>query len=172
MRLKSVTEESRDIVYDRMKEAFPYEERRDKEDWIKLFDCERYKCMFIVDEKEIQIGFAAWWEYDEFIFLEHLAINGECRGHGYGTEFLNFFRVICNKPIILEVEFPVTEQAIKRIEFYRKADFYLNDKYEYYQPSYHGKESLPLILMSTVPLDEDKVKTFVKTTLASCYKNN
>lgn len=172
MRLKSITEDKRNIVYERMAEAFPYEERRDKEDWIKLFDDERYKCTFITDENAQPIGFAAWWEYDEFIFLEHLAINHECRGNGYGTKFLNYFREIFKKPIILEVEFPVTEQAIKRIEFYKKADFYLNDRYEYRQPSYHGTESVPLILMSTVPLDEDKVKLFVETTIASCYKNN
>lgn len=60
------------------------------------------------------------------------------------------------KPIILEVEMPEEEMAIRRINFYKRQGFTLWEK-PYMQPPYKsGDDYLPMLLMAYGDLECDK----------------
>ena len=91
---------------------------------------------------------------------------------GYGTKAIELLKTTFNKPIILEAEAPVTEQQIKRIAFYERLGFKVNDFY-YEQPSYHGGEGVPLKLLSYPDLlTDEEFQNFLTQTRNSAYLGN
>lgn len=95
------------------------------------------------------IGVIAWWQFDTLRFIEHLATLPAVRGEGYGERILHEFASAQLSPIILEVEHPTCEMSRRRIGFYERNGFALND-YPYSHPPYHTnqKEFVSLMLMS------------------------
>ena len=54
MELTAVSLEEFDDIYNRIERAFPYEERRDKDDEKKLFDKENFRfCRLVSDEETV-----------------------------------------------------------------------------------------------------------------------
>lgn len=144
--LISITEERFSLVYKRLIDAFPYEERRDECDEKKCFLKEQFNFNEIIDDSE-NVGLVVFWLFDEFLFIEHIAINKEIRSKGYGSKTIEYLKAKYNLPVILEAEFPETEMQIKRIKFYENLGFKVNS-YNYSQPSYHNAESVPLQILS------------------------
>ena len=168
IRFIDVNEKTFDKVYDKMKAAFPYEERRDYFDEKECFKNERFKLLEIYDN-EIDVGFTALWIFDSFIFIEHIAIDENKRGKGYGSKAIGFIKETYKKPLILEAEAPETEQQIKRIRFYEQLGFKVNS-YNYIQPSYHNAEGVPLMILSFPEfINEDKFKEFLTETRREVY---
>lgn len=126
--------------------AFPDDERRE---WVQLFTLitnPAYRFNLIFDE-QILIGLISVWNLNEFIFIEHFTIRNKERGKGFGTEVI---RQIISKemPVILEVEEPLSEMAIKRIRFYERLHFSVSQG-EYFQPPYSkDKQMVKMLLMS------------------------
>lgn len=167
MKLTAVSLEEFDDIYNRIERAFPYEERRDKDDEKKLFDKENFRfCRLVSDEETV--GVAAYWLFDDFLFLEHLAINKEQRGKGRGTEFLREIKNF-GVPVVLEVEKPTYDYAVKRIAFYERGGFVLNEKNDYEQPSYHGGDGVPLLIMSSSPLSVKETEEVTARIYETCY---
>lgn len=169
IRFIDVTEETFDKVYEKMTAAFPYEERRDISDQKKCFDnC--YFNFFEITENETAVGFVSPWVFPDFVYIEHLAIDEDKRSGGYGTKTIERIKELYNKPIILEAEAPVTEQQIKRIKFYERSGFKVNG-YDYMQPSYHGGEGVPLMILSYPEfLSQSEFDSFVSITRKEVYK--
>lgn len=129
------------------KEAFPLDECRDLEKQKEILNNSLYKLNPIYDKNKL-VGFIALWDIDSFIFIEHFAIKKEFRGKGYGKKIIKEVINNYNKDIILEVERPTTTNSKRRIEFYKRLGFCLNE-YEYYQPAYNNDtKSIPLHIMS------------------------
>lgn len=171
LRFVNVTEEAFPTVYEKMKAAFPYEERRD---YIDQRECLKNNCFnfFELYDNTEAVGFVALWEYDEFVFLEHIAIDESKRSGGYGSKAIELLKETYKKPIILEAEAPVTQQQIKRIAFYDRLGFKVNDFY-YEQPSYHGGEGVPLKILSYPKLlTVEEFDTFIRETRNSAYLGN
>src|SRR5574344_2070393 len=103
MEFRDVGESEFGAVYEKMREAFPYEERRDFSEQKKCLSDARYRLKNLVCGGEC-VGFVSYWEYAETVFIEHLAIDKSLRGNGFGTAFLDEFSKRCSKKIILEVE--------------------------------------------------------------------
>jgi ribosomal protein S18 acetylase RimI-like enzyme len=96
------------------------------------------------------LGFVSIWNFNDFVFIEHFAIDPECRGQGIGSDAIKLIIGSYSKPFVLEVEPPKDEVSIKRINFYKRLGFKLVDKL-YMQPSYDGvKPEVELRLMLTV----------------------
>lgn len=126
--------------------SFPENERRDLESHKQIMNNPLYHLVPLKNQDRI-IGFIAYWDLDDFVFIEHLAIKRGLRGKGYGSKTINKMTSLFPK-IILEVEEPETEEARKRIRFYQKHGFYLNS-YPYLQPPYKPQDApVPLLLMS------------------------
>lgn len=126
--------------------TFPEDERREWVQLVALITNPAFRFNLIFDE-QILIGLISVWNLNEFIFIEHFTIRNRERGKGFGTEVI---RQIISKeiPVILEVEEPLSEMAIKRIRFYERLHFSVSHR-EYFQPPYSkGKKRIKMLLMS------------------------
>lgn len=132
--------------------AFPPEERRPTNEWLALMNDQTsaFTALSITDDDGRFLGFITTWGFDAFIYVEHFAILPEGRGHGLGSRVLQALETMADgKPIVLEVEPPEDEMAIRRINFYERIGFHLQS-IPYVQPAYASNlPSIELCLMST-----------------------
>ncbi len=151
-------------IFNIMQDSFPSDEYRYKDEQKALFDLDEY-AVYVEKDCDKIIAFLAIWEFNDFIFLEHFAVQKQIRGKGIGSKMLNDLSKIYFKPICLEVELPTTEQARKRIEFYKRNGYFYNE-YEYYQPPISlGKNPLSLRITSYKKQLSFEEFTLVKNTL-------
>ncbi len=115
------------------KGSFPIFERRTMDDQIKALEDENYHFDIIYDKDEI-VGILLYWDMGRYKYIEHFAIDSKLRGKNYGSRVLKEF---CNhnKNVILEIDPPIDEISIKRLKFYLKLGFKLQD-FDYTHPSY------------------------------------
>lgn len=134
-----------DTVYDLMERSFPLEEHRPYTAQKALLSNPAYT-IFVAKEQGKILGLAAVWELGEWLFLEHLAVEPEQRNRGIGAELLGF---LSKQRCCLEVEPPATELTCRRVGFYERNGFFLND-YPYVQPSLgDGRKPVPLQIMTS-----------------------
>ena len=168
LRFIDVNEKTFNTVFDKMKTAFPYEERRDYSDQKECLENKYFK-FFEIYDCDLAVGFTALWVFENFVFIEHIAIDEDKRGGGYGSKAIELIKEKYNKPLILEAEAPVTEQQIKRIKFYNRLGFNVNS-FNYTQPSYHGGEGVPLLILSYPnKLTEEEFDEFLRETRRDVY---
>ena len=168
IRFIDVNERTFNTVFDKMKTAFPYEERRDYSDQKECLK-NKYFNFFEIYDGDVAVGFTALWVFENFVFIEHIAIDEDKRGGGYGSKAIELIKEKYNKPLILEAEAPVTEQQIKRIKFYNRLGFNVNS-FNYTQPSYHGGEGVPLLILSYPnKLTDEEFEEFLKETRREVY---
>jgi GNAT superfamily N-acetyltransferase len=87
------------------------------------------------------------WSLDSFYFVEHFAIYGEYRNKGYGSVAVGLI-LDRFKRVVLEAEPHDGGIASRRLGFYERGGFVIND-FPYIQPSYHGEDGgVPLMLLS------------------------
>ena len=147
------------FVENLLESAFPKEECRDKKLQRECTDNNpKFKCNLIQTTYGQPIGVITRWDFGDFIYIEHFAIDPALRSQGYGSEALKAFIHEQCKPLVLEAEPPTDEMTRRRIRFYERIGLTLYD-YPYIQPAY-TEESLPveLRLMGTIdteatPLD-------------------
>ena len=134
-----------DAVFSIMERSFPKEEYRPYAAQKALLHNPSYAIYVAKAENRI-VGFAAVWELDSWLFLEHLAVAPECRNDGIGSKLLAFF---AKNRSCLEVEPPKTELSCRRVGFYQRNGYHFND-YFYEQPSLgEGRVPVPLYIMTS-----------------------
>ena len=116
-----------------MEKSFPKSEYREYEEQKLLTKNNLYNLMTFRNEKNILIAFMATWNLKNFKFIEHIAVDEKFRGMGIGTKIVKEFIENSNSEIVLEIEPPIDNTTIKRLNFYKKLGFVFN-KYIYYQP--------------------------------------
>ncbi|MBI4440048.1 GNAT family N-acetyltransferase [Candidatus Woesearchaeota archaeon] len=127
--------------------SFPSDERRTLELQKELIKNKKYN-FFIVIKDKVLVALVADWDFEDFLFVEHLAVKGEFKRKGIGTELLKEYLSRNKQKTVLEVERPEAEIAIKRIKFYEKIGFRLNT-FDYVQPPYgKDKNPVPMFLMT------------------------
>ncbi|NLC41607.1 MAG: GNAT family N-acetyltransferase [Erysipelothrix sp.] len=135
-------------VYDLIELSFPQDEYRSYENQRALLNDESYSISVLYSSHKEVMAFIASWEFEHFIYIEHFALNPRHRGSGIGTQLLEEFVNNAKSVVCLEVEMPENEMAHRRIKFYERNGFYLND-FPYHQPSLDfGKDNIPLRIMS------------------------
>ena len=131
-----------------MEEAFPKEEIRTYEGQLALLENPYYWLKRKLDDQGRLIAFMAVWEFEDFCFVEHLAVSRQARGNGIGGQMMQEYIRQSVHPLILEVEPPETDICKRRIAFYQRMGFQLND-FEYQQPPMRkGHGWYPLMIMS------------------------
>lgn len=134
-------------VYRIMEQSFPENEIRPCAEQKNLIDNPLYS-VYILKEKEIK-AFIAAWDFCDFAFIEHFAVNTKYRNLGIGSKVLSEFVSAQSKRVCLEVELPNSEIAKRRIGFYERNGFCLNE-YDYFQPPISvGKNKVPLAIMTS-----------------------
>ncbi len=169
--IKKVEKNDFDLVYDIMEKSFPSDEIRPYNEQKELFDKARY-CVYAEYESDAHIeGFIAVWEFDDFVFIEHFAVSPENRNGGLGAKILNELTHMTDKRACLEVEPPKSKIQIRRISFYERNGFYLND-YEYFQPPISkGKNIVPLMIMTHGgKVDENEFQNIRNVLYKEVYK--
>ncbi len=121
-----------DEVFNLMQISFPENEYRTYSDQKALLENSRYHIITKENEQKNIVAFLAFWSLGDFNFVEHLAVSPTCRGKGTGTKLVSEFISESSKPIILEIEPPVDDISTKRMKFYERLGFVLNE-YQYFQ---------------------------------------
>ena len=128
--------------------SFPvYEKRTDAHQLVALED-NRYHLLCFLDDNQL-IGFFGYWEFTDYLYIEHYAINTDIRGKGYGTQLLKQLLSETNKTVILEIDPIIDEISQKRLRFYQHLGFVENSdshKHPAYQSQY---EPHSLIVLSS-----------------------
>ena len=114
--LKKMEIKEFDQVYTLMEESFPKDEYRDYQKQKELFQNPEYQILIEKNPefREIKAFFAAW-EFETFIYVEHFAVNPILRNGGVGSRMLKALTEDAEKMIILEVEPPTEEIAVRRV---------------------------------------------------------
>ena len=86
--LQKIDKEEFDKVYTIMEEAFPDNERRSYEGQKSLLSLPNYKIHVMKDISDIK-AFVAIWDLDDYIFIEHFAVNKNYRNQGLGSKIIN-----------------------------------------------------------------------------------
>lgn len=160
LELRTINIDEFDNVFAIMEQSFPDDERRNYTEQRALFDNPEYSIYVVDDDRDNRIkAFIAVWDFEEFAYVEHFAVNPEYRNGGIGAEVLHRLHELMDKQLCLEVEPPENELARRRIGFYSRNGFVLNE-YHYIQPPMsEGKNSIPLFIMtSKEAVDEERFK--------------
>lgn len=133
-------------------DSFPIYEQRRSESQIKILQDNEYKFNIICDSDQ-WLGIICFWEFNQFIYIEHFAINAQLRNKQYGKRTLQLLRKeYADKNLILEIDPLVDDIAKRRKAFYERCGFVANTfKHIHlpYRPGFAGHE---LIVMSSPSL--------------------
>lgn len=151
--------------------SFPENERRDVEDWIRLTHNEPAFHNNIILEDSKNVGLITFWNFADFVYVEHFAIDNSIRGKGLGGLAIEMLLKKVEKPVVLEVEPPVGDIEKRRIAFYERHGFILCDK-KYFQPAYdESKQGMELkIMYSGIDDIEEMYDEIVKSLYEKVYR--
>ena len=133
-------------VHRLMQQAFPLQEHRCFSEAEALLVKSEYEILVYAEQSEV-VGFLAHWNFADFYFVEHFAVNSAARGSGIGSGLMRAYLAQSALPVVLEVEATGSEIAQRRIGFYQRLGFALS-RVGYIQPCLQGDVSdIPLLLM-------------------------
>lgn len=132
-----------DVLYET---AFPYHEKREPQAKQHALNNPCYALQSWSDGDRF-VGMIGAWDFGDYAYIEHLAVDPQLRSQGYGKLMLQQF--LGDYPLtVLEIDPLTTEIAHKRLRFYQSLGFRQND-YAHHHPSYHaGVEDHALIVLS------------------------
>ncbi len=161
--LRKMNETEFDTIFSIMEMSFPIDEYRPYDEQRALLYDAKYCIYVLADSDSADLkGFIAIWQLEDFTFIEHFAVNPIYRNQGLGTLILQEIRQLTGCQFCLEVEPPQTDFAKRRIAFYKRNGFYLND-YPYMQPSISkGRQPIPLLIMSSEDGMEEARFAYIK----------
>ena len=126
--------------------SFPPEERRELSALWEMLDEPQMSLTALLQANQF-IGFLIYWKFEEFLYIEHLAISPKHQGKGIGTDVLRWIQNM-DDCVLLEVEIPYDSASSRRVSFYNRCGFH-SLPINYFQPPYREGESLlPMMLFS------------------------
>lgn len=161
---RSITDKT-DVLLGRVEktyiDSFPPGERRDFSLVRDLVGSDTFKAHVLLREGRY-VGFITSWQWEDFAYIEHFAVDESARNGGIGREALRLFLENLDVPVVLEVELPADEMSKRRIGFYRRAGFTLDD-HAYRQPPYrYGEDWIDMRLMFYGNIDPKREYETVK----------
>ncbi len=147
MELTRLSTEHFENAYAIMQASFPADECRPYQAQKALFQNPDFRMYGLIDG-DIK-ALVTVYDLGSILFIEHFAVNEPYRNQGLGAQSLRELRHSASKMICLEVELPETPIARRRLAFYQRNGFFLND-YPYLQPPLApGQNPVPLKLMTS-----------------------
>jgi|DewCreStandDraft_4_1066084.scaffolds.fasta_scaffold55214_2 GNAT superfamily N-acetyltransferase len=152
--LKPITAHNELILIKEIYEkSFPSDERRHFENLTHQLKNKLFYPNFILSDGNIS-GLFFYWDFKEFRYLEHFAVDEKLRGNGIGRKVMIDFIDKSQYSVLLEAEKPESELSIKRLRFYTGLGFDVVD-YKYVQPPYEkGKNPVEMYLLSTPKIND------------------
>lgn len=161
-RLKQISDNYFQEAWKLYEDSFPFEERRLLDNQSYILQNDSYHFDVLID-KGLLIGFILWWDFDTHRYIDHFATVVEQRNKGIGRLILSKFIDIDDKSVILEVELPTSNINERRIRFYERVGFNLNQHYYEIPPIKKDQPPLQLLLMSYPNIISEKdVNLFVE----------
>lgn len=160
-----------DAIYKVMCESFPTSEIRSYEKQKALLDREDYSIKTYTQDGEV-IGFCAYYQFEEFFFIENIACTPQSRGLGIGSKLVSEVLGEANERLVLlEVEIPNSETKKRRVKFYERLGFYLNPHYHFMPPLNECTAGMELKIMSSLkPLTEEEQKLYRRILNTKVYQ--
>lgn len=151
---------------------FPLIEKRVINQQKEIFVHSAYRVIGFLSNQKLK-AFIAYWTFDEFTFIEHLAIDKTEQGKGLGSNILNDFLKKNTTPVILEIEHPQDKQTNKRLNFYQNMGFVKN-QFDHFQPPFHrGDLPLNLLILSyQKEISQELYDVFAETQKNSIMKHS
>lgn len=166
MEFKRIEKEDFDEAYSCIEESFPLCERRTYQEAKAVLNNKEYT-LFHIEENDTKVGLLGVWLLDGFCFIEHFAIYPCYRNKGFGARVLTLAKSKW-ETLVLEAEPDTTEIAKRRLNFYKRNGF-LQNEFEYKQPSYRlGEEDVELVILS-YPTMLNESKKVVKEIYKKVY---
>lgn len=100
--------------------SFPAHEQRETPSQTAILTHPDYHFTAILDGSTF-VGDMLYWETPDFRYIEHFCILPALRGQRYGSRALSMLPN--DRPVILEIDPPVDEIAIRRKGFYERCGF-------------------------------------------------
>lgn len=143
-------------------DSFLIEERRLLEVQIQVMKNPNYHFDILIEDEQL-LGFIFWWDLETYRYIDHFATSEKQRNKGFGKLILENFIAATDKPILLEVELPNSSIDQRRIKFYERTGFKLN-QHHYEVPASSDDESPFQLLVMTYPdfVSSEDVEQFVK----------
>jgi len=99
------------------------------------------------------VGLIISWEFNDWCYIEHFAIDPALRGRQYGTRIIQFMQGLYSK-LVLETSLPDSEDNERRVRFYERLGLEVCP-FSYAQPPYRrGEAPVPMVLMSKPAIRE------------------
>ena len=171
MKLDQMESKEFDAVYRLLEDSFPLDEYRPYEEQKALLDEPAYRIYVLRDESQQVAAMMAVWDLEEVCFIEHFAVDPALRGKGLGAFMLEKVRLHLKKPACLEAELPENEIAYRRLRFYQRNGFFVND-YPYMQPPISkGRKPVPLrILTDGRPVSQEEFEKIRSVLYRKVYR--
>jgi ribosomal protein S18 acetylase RimI-like enzyme len=171
IRLKQISDNYFQKAWKLYEDAFPIEERRLLDVQSNILQNDSYHFDVLIDNDQFT-GFILWWDFDTHRYIDHFATALEQRNKGIGKLILNKFIDSNNKSIILEVELPTSNINERRIKFYERVGFKLNQHHYEIPPIKEDQSPLQLLVMSYPNMiSEKEVNLFVEKYHPIIFKN-
>lgn len=168
-RIKDNSNREYRFMEDLLVESFPVNEYRDISEQRYITETEEGFHCCVIEEDTNLIGLITYWLLGNICFIEHFATVPNLRNKGYGRLILEMVQLKITNPIILEVEMPENEMAVRRIEFYKRNNFKILEC-DYFQPSYRQDgNALPMLLMSNKLLVQPEYNRIISHIHNSVY---
>ncbi len=149
-------------VWELYTHSFPTDEQRTLNMHLKAIENNRFCPYVYTSEQSELLAICFYWEFTDFIYLEHFAVNPTFRNKGIGSEILNAL-TSQNKPIILEIEPPIDLQQKQRLKFYQRSNF-TQTGYTFKQLKYQlNSNEVLLELLCNQPMNNNLFEKFQNT---------
>lgn len=151
-------------------ENFPDSERRDWQEVLLLMEKDnRFNAVVASVENQV-VGFVTYWTFEDFNYIEHLAVDATQRNNGTGGSLLELVTAL-QRPVLLEVELPADNVAQRRIRFYEKRGLVYHGEIDYLQPPYGtGKPSVAMGLMTSPSMSTPMVENAIRVLRSEVYR--
>ncbi len=148
--LRKIKDDEFDSFFSIIEASFPNDEYRDYDKQKALLKEENYSIYVMPDKGDKGLcAVITIWDFDTFAYIEHFAVSPEHRNRGLGALILSEIKELLQNRLCLEAELPQTDFAKRRINFYTRNGFFVND-YPYIQPPYSkDKNPVPLMILTT-----------------------
>lgn len=156
--IKKLSQNPEEINFskDLYEKSFPIEERRDFSLVLDIYKTDLLSLNLIYDN-EIMVGILNYWDFNDFLYIEHLAVSEQYRNRKIASKVLEQLNTQ-NKLIVLEVELPRDELSKRRIDFYQR-NAYSIQPFTYFQPPYRkGEERIKMHIMANTQKPINKTK--------------
>lgn len=100
----------------------------------------------VTKEKVEFVGEILHWDIGSAFYIEHFYVLPTMRNKHYGQKILNTYQ---STPLILEIDPPVDEIAIRRKRFYERCGFVENPYVHVHPPYHHRNTGHELVIMSS-----------------------